>query len=218
MRPFRPDDLPAMYRICLLTGDAGGDATARYQDPDLVGHVFAGPYPAQDPALTFVVEDDEGVAGYLVGTADTEAFRAWTEEHWWPALRERYPVLPDDGVGDRWLVEWIHHPPTEPPPAGHPAHLHIDLLPRLQRQGWGRRLIDAFRRALADRGVQGVGVGFSLRAHPAGDRVAAPGVPADHRGLDDPAHHCLCEAHAPAPPRSARPARPGRHLMYRRYT
>lgn len=182
MRPFRPDDLPAMYRICLLTGYAGGDATARYQDPDLVGHVFAGPYPAADPALTFVVEDDEGVAGYLVGTADTEAFRAWTEEHWWPALRERYPVLPDDGVGDRWLVEWIHHPPTEPPPAGHPAHLHIDLLPRLQRQGWGRRLIDAFRRALADRGVPGLFLEADQRNTNARAFYARLGFVPDERG------------------------------------
>lgn len=63
--------------------------------------------------------------------------------------------------------------------------------------------------ALPDHGVQGVGVGFSLRADPAGDRVAAPGVPADHRRLEEPAHHCFCEAHAPAPSRSAGPARPG---------
>ena len=27
--------------------------------------------------------------------------------------------------------------------AAHPAHLHVDLLPRLQGQGWGRRVVEA---------------------------------------------------------------------------
>ena len=40
--------------------------------------------------------------------------------------------------------------------AAYPAHLHIDLLPRAQRQGWGRRLINALCEALAERGVPGV--------------------------------------------------------------
>ena len=50
----------------------------------------------------------------------------------------------------------MHHPPREPFPADAPAHLHIDLLPRLQRAGWGRRLIGALADELAARGVPGV--------------------------------------------------------------
>ena len=163
MRPFRPDDLAAMYRVCLLTGDAGQDATALYRDPDLVGHVYCGPYPTADPDLTLVVEDDEGVAGYLVGTADTAAFQAWTEEHWWPLLRRRYPLGPDDGSLDHLMTAHIHRPPPDVPPPGHPAHLHIDLLPRLQGQGWGRRLIDAFSELLRERGVPGLHLGVDAR-------------------------------------------------------
>lgn len=155
LRPFHPVDIPALYRVCLLTGDAGGDATALHRDPDLVGHVYVGPYPAADPSLAFVVHDDDGVAGYLIGTADTAAFDAWCEEHWWPALRERYPLRADDGPADRLLLEHVHSPRLEPAPPGHPAHLHINLLPRLQRQGWGRRLIEAFADALRGRGVRG---------------------------------------------------------------
>ena len=43
IRPYRPSDLDELYRICLLTGDAGQDATALYQDPRLLGHIFAAP-------------------------------------------------------------------------------------------------------------------------------------------------------------------------------
>lgn len=156
MRPYRPGDLPAMYHVCLLTGDAGRDATGLYADPDLLAHVYCGPYPTADPSLSLVVVDEVGVGGYVVGTADSVGFAAWQDEHWWPALRERYPLGPDDGTADHRLVEHLHHPPHDEPPAGFPAHLHIDLLPRLQGQGWGRRLIEAFAAALAERGVPGM--------------------------------------------------------------
>ena len=156
LRAYLPGDLPAMSRICLLTGDAGHDATPLYRDPELLAHVYCGPYPTADPSLSVVVADDEGVAGYLVGTADSAAFAAWQDEHWWPALRARYPLGPDDGTADHRLVRLIHHPPHEAAPAGYPAHLHIDLLPRRQGQGWGRRLIEAFATTLAQRGVPGL--------------------------------------------------------------
>jgi ribosomal protein S18 acetylase RimI-like enzyme len=182
IRPFRPDDLAAMYRVCLLTGDAGRDATPLYRDPDLLAHIYCGPYPAADPTLTLVAEDDEGVAGYLVGTADTVAFEAWAERHWWPGLRARYPLGSDDGTADHRLVEHIHHPPVEPPPPGHPAHLHIDLLPRLQGQGWGRRLIEGFAGLLRERGVAGLHLAIDPRNTAAAAFYARVGFVPDEQG------------------------------------
>lgn len=165
MRPFHASDLPGMYRVCLLTGAAGEDATALYGDPDLLAHVYCGPYPVADPGLSLVVVDELGVAGYVVATADTAAFRAWCEEAWWPALRARYaPVAdPGDGTQDHVLRARLHAPDTSPVPAGAPAHLHIDLLPRLQGQGWGRRLIEGLADALRARGVPGVHLGVDVR-------------------------------------------------------
>ena len=47
-------DVPGVYRICLLTGAAGEDATARHTDPDLLGWIEAAAAQAGDPegALT----------------------------------------------------------------------------------------------------------------------------------------------------------------------
>jgi GNAT superfamily N-acetyltransferase len=45
---------------------------------------------------------------------------------------------------------------AEPYGDTYPAHLHIDLLPELQGQGWGRRLIDTLVAALRERGVTGL--------------------------------------------------------------
>lgn len=165
LRPYHPSDLPGMYRVCLLTGDAGKDSTPLYRDPEVLAHVYCGPYPVADPSLTFVVVDDEGVAGYVVGTADTAAFEAWREDAWWPVLRARYPDGgdPGDGTQDHVLRARIHHPDTTPAPAGAPAHLHIDLLPRAQGHGWGRLLIEALARELRARGVPGVHLGVDAR-------------------------------------------------------
>src|SRR5690606_19699698 len=76
LRPVLPADIDALYEICLVTGDAGADASALYTDPRLLGQIYAAPYAALEPAHTLVAEDAEGVAGYLVGTHDTAAFAA----------------------------------------------------------------------------------------------------------------------------------------------
>ncbi len=45
---------------------------------------------------------------------------------------------------------------AEPYGDAYPAHLHIDLLPELQGQGWGRRLIEILIERLRERGVPGL--------------------------------------------------------------
>ncbi|WP_406135273.1 GNAT family N-acetyltransferase [Streptomyces sp. NBC_01089] len=166
IRPFQPFDLPGMYRVCLLTGDSGGDATALYHDPDLLGHVYAGPYPAADPGLTFVASDAHGVVGYVVATADSAAYEKWREVHWYAPLRLRHPESmaddPGDGSRDWQRVAQLHRTPPgdgDPLYESHPAHLHIDILPRGQGAGLGRRLMAAVLDELRARGVPGLHLG-----------------------------------------------------------
>src|SRR5258706_13095644 len=87
IRPYRPADLEALYDICLKTGDSGQDASPLYRDAKLVGHLYAAPYGVLEPTSAFVVEDQAGVGGYIVGAADTAAFAARAEAEWWPKLR-----------------------------------------------------------------------------------------------------------------------------------
>jgi GNAT superfamily N-acetyltransferase len=136
-------DLPGAYRTCLLTGDAGRDATALYRDPDLLGHVFVGPYLAHGRGTQLVPVDDSGSAGYLLSTDDTLAFEAWAEASWWPALRARYP-LQDGETPDAELIRHLHAPPltSEAFARAYPAHLHIDLQERARGSGMGRQLVE----------------------------------------------------------------------------
>lgn len=165
IRTFRPDDLGALYEIAVLTGDAGQDATGVYDDPDLLGHVFVAPYTTHEPGLAFVAADPDGVAGYAVGTRDARALERKLEVGWWPELRRRYPLDPAGDRPDQWLIEWIHRPRSAPAEVSdrYPSEFHIDLLPRCQGHGVGRRIIDTLLEALRQAGSPGVHCGVDER-------------------------------------------------------
>lgn len=162
IRPFRPGDEPALAEICLKTADAGADATGVFADDDLWAEVFVLPYVARHPDLAFVVEtDDDRVAGYVVGTDDTRAFEDWFAAEWWPRFAERWP-LPAGPENTRTRQDgtltyaYGRRAGAEPFGDTYPAHLHIDLLPELRGQGFGRKLIDTLIATLRERGVTGL--------------------------------------------------------------
>ena len=164
IEPAGLHDLPGAYRVCLLTGDAGQDASAIYRDPDLLGHLYVGPYLAQGSGTQLVVVDEAGVCGYLLSADDTVRFEAWAERHWWPRLRARYPLV-DDGSRDAELLRVIHA--SEPTPTRladeYPAHLHIDLLERARGRGLGGELVGLLLAELRHRRVPGVHLSVDAR-------------------------------------------------------
>jgi ribosomal protein S18 acetylase RimI-like enzyme len=170
VRPYRPADIDALYEVCLLTGDGGQDATLLHQDPRLPGHCFAAPYGLFEPSLAFVAEDACGVAGYVLGMLDSQAFEKRLERDWWPGLRARYPEPPPSLGSEEWtpdqrLAHIIHHPFGTPDElaARYPSQLHINLLPRLQARGYGRQMIETVTAAMRDQGSVGVHLHVSLR-------------------------------------------------------
>lgn len=165
VRAYEPADLPALYRICLLTGDAGADATALYADPELLGHYYAAPYAVLEPELCYVLTGDGKVCGYVLGTRDAVEFAGRAEREWFPALRERLPrPREEDLTADAALLRLIHRGfAVAPGFRDHPAELHIDLLPAAQGLGWGRRLIERFCVEVRARGAAGVRLGVSER-------------------------------------------------------
>jgi GNAT superfamily N-acetyltransferase len=158
VRQVCPDDLNALYEIALATGDGGDDASALYRDTRLVGHIYAAPYAVLCPDTVFVACGAEGIGGYIVGTADTRAFEAQLEKAWWPRLRAIYPKSGVGGGLDAKRIKMIHHPACVPDAivARYPAHLHINLLPRLRGCGVGRALMERWLRAVREKGARGV--------------------------------------------------------------
>jgi ribosomal protein S18 acetylase RimI-like enzyme len=163
---YKPEFLPNLYRICLETGDSGKDASAEFTDPELLGAFYAAPYAILEPDLTFVLQDESGVCGYILGTRDSNGYAAWMEREWLPAWRSKHPLTVQAHVSPETLsyqerIIGLIHRGYVPYDCVHeyPAHLHLDLLPRAQGQGWGRALMNTFLNRLRELEVPGVHLG-----------------------------------------------------------
>jgi ribosomal protein S18 acetylase RimI-like enzyme len=177
IRPYRPGDREQIAGICVRTAAGGGDATGVYSDDVLMPEVFALPYLEYAPDLAFVVAEGAGgaegaeagegrVLGYALGVADTGAFIDWYAREWAPGFLARHPSPgPPTGASPAFTEMQLVNAGGDPERMriaeldAYPAHLHIDLLPELQGQGWGRRLIATLLAALAARGVARVHLG-----------------------------------------------------------
>jgi ribosomal protein S18 acetylase RimI-like enzyme len=223
LRRYQPADLDDLYRICLETADSGRDGTALFSHPGLPGDVYAGPYALFEPSLALVAVDGAGVGGYVVGARDSLAFEQLLECEWWPALRARYPeptmdLMRELSVPEQNALHDIHHPwPTDNWLANdYPSHLHINLLPRLQRRGIGRQLIAALISELRDQGSPGLHLLVGRANHRAAGfyrhvgftELPSTGVRVFAMSLRDPAARPACQdgwrgdgAGVPRPPR-----------------
>lgn len=192
LRPALESDHAALEMVCLKTGDSGKDATAREDDPRLLGLIYAVPYQVHSPQYAFIVDGPNGVAGYVFGTLDSAAFYDWAGTVWFPKVAA---TLTDPGKdraawnGSDWARYELHHPRFTYPSALHPypAHGHIDLLPEVQGKGFGRKALEHVMAALKRDGAAGMhlGVGKTNLAAIAFyerlgfARLTGPGTPRD---------------------------------------
>ena len=168
IRPATPADQPGAYHVCLKTGNYGNDGEALYAtDPDALGRIFVGPYLAFEPELSLVLEDEHGICGYALAARDSREFYARYDAEWRPALCARFPPPAGDPSG--WTpvqqVQHVYHHPDffcPEPYDWYPSHLHIDMLPRAQGQGYGRRMIERTLASLVRQGSPGVHLGVSV--------------------------------------------------------
>ncbi|WP_423066782.1 GNAT family N-acetyltransferase [Devosia sp. CN2-171] len=191
LRQAEASDRAAMEMVCLKTGDSGADATAREDDPRLLGLIYAVPYQVFAPEYAFVIDGPNGVCGYVLGAIDSAAYYAWAAREWFPTVAA---TLEDPGPdkakwtrGSDWARYEIHHPQFAYPEALHPypAHGHIDLLAEVQGKGFGRRALEHVMAALGRDGATGMHLGVSPRNRGAlafyeklgFSRLTGPGAP-----------------------------------------
>ncbi|MFH1528196.1 MAG: GNAT family N-acetyltransferase [Bacteroidota bacterium] len=146
IRNNHPCDLTALYRICLKTGNSGKDATVLHSDPEIIGHFYAAPYAVFEPELCFIAAIKDEPFGYIIGTKDSKEFRDKCEKDWFPLLREMYKMPDAEDIShEARIIRLIHAGLiVKDEVKDYPAHLHIDILPELQGQGMGRKLMDTF--------------------------------------------------------------------------
>ena len=166
LRQANDADRPALGMICLQTGDSGNDATAREDDPELIGFLYAVPYQLYQPELAFVVDGPNGVCGYVLGALDSVAFHGTLEAQWYPHLRERIADVGADEAnwaGSDWARHLIHHPEAMLVDLfrAYPSHGHINLLPEAQGRGFGRKAMAQLEVRLEALGSSGLHLGLN---------------------------------------------------------
>ena len=147
IRSYKSADTSAVYEICLKTGNSGQDATHLFSDPLVLGHIYVGPYMEFEPQSVFILEDDQGPCGYIMGVLDSQTYYQWMHSEWLPKIRVNYKK--PTGNLDTWdetekITDLLFHPVSQRLLPDYPAHLHIDLLSRAQGKGQGKLLMDRF--------------------------------------------------------------------------
>lgn len=159
-----PQDIPYLYDISLRTSMPGEDGRDYYNDSYCVGHYFCAPYFFFEPSLCFVaVDKNDKPAGYIVGTSDTTSFNKWMNTSWLPPLRKHYSSNTNyKSTNEERMINRIHRGAQESEwETTYPSHLHINLLPCLQKQGLGKALMETFVEAVKKTNAKGIHLGVS---------------------------------------------------------
>ena len=160
IRPATLDDLNDLYFVALKTGNSGSDATSQFRNDQMLGEVFVGPYVTHASETSNLLSQSGKTVGYGLCVLDTDHFQNLCKMHWWPQLQLKYAELKQFSE-DEWLVREIFSPTPSPSEVlkDFPSHGHIDLLPQVQGQGWGRKMMEQMENQLKNLGSPG----FHLR-------------------------------------------------------
>lgn len=163
VRKFHEDDRSGLYHVCLATGDSGASALHLYNQKEMLGEIYVGPYLSFQPELSFTLIQD-GVAGYALAALDTRSFEETLGKEWWPAILEKYNNRSPENFNEREkdLFGYIQNPPlrSEKVINDYPSHLHIDLLEKAQGRGIGKAMMLLVLQTLTEQGSKGVHLGM----------------------------------------------------------
>ncbi|RXM99512.1 Protein O-GlcNAcase [Acipenser ruthenus] len=94
IRPYFPEDEPAVYKICREMYNEDIEGVPFPEQPDLIGDRLVGGFLTLSPDYGFVLEDNEGICGYALGTVDVKPFVKKCKMSWIPSMQEKY-IKPD---------------------------------------------------------------------------------------------------------------------------
>ena len=166
IRSYKSADTSAAYEICLKTGNSGQDATHLFSDPLVLGHIYVGPYMEFEPQSVFILEDDQGPCGYIMGVLDSQKYYQWMHSEWLSKIRVDYKK--PTGDPDTWnetekITNLLFHPVSQRLLPAFPSHLHIDLLLQAQGKGQGKLMMDRFIDYLRYNKISGVHLELSSK-------------------------------------------------------
>ncbi|XP_039631197.1 protein O-GlcNAcase [Polypterus senegalus] len=90
IRPYFPKDEASVYKICGEMYNEGMEDIPFCEQPDLIGDKLIGGLLTLSPDYGFVLEDDDGICGYALGTVDVKPFVKKCKVSWFPVMQEKY--------------------------------------------------------------------------------------------------------------------------------
>ena len=166
VRKFQEEDRSGLYHVCLATGDSGANALDLYNQKEMLGEIYVGPYLTFQPDLSFTLIQD-GVAGYALAALDTSSFENILRNEWWPLILEKYNGRSPENFNEREknLYSYIQNPPLRSKEviSQYPSHLHIDLLEKAQGRGVGKAMMLLVLETLREQGSEGVHLGMGAQ-------------------------------------------------------
>ncbi|TWW63346.1 protein O-GlcNAcase isoform X1 [Takifugu flavidus] len=157
IRPYHGKDKVELYRMVrqFHLRTQGGHETST-SHPDIIGDRCLGPCLALCPEYGFILEDELGVCGCVLGVLDVRSFAKRCQASWIPAMRDKYP--PKSG-NTQDLIQLMEEDQGEYPDSllyHFPSQLRLDALPELVDISVSRTLLATLLTALKANGSQGV--------------------------------------------------------------
>lgn len=161
IRPYHSKDKVELYRMVRqlhLRTQGGQESTAAH--PDVIGDRCLGPCLALCPEYSFILEDELGVCGCVLGILDVRSFAKRCQASWLPAMRDKYPPKGGNAHSNTQdLIQLMEEDQGEYPDSllyHFPSQLRLDALPELVDISVSRTLLTALLTALKANGSQGV--------------------------------------------------------------
>ncbi|XP_061412140.1 protein O-GlcNAcase-like isoform X2 [Lethenteron reissneri] len=163
IRPYLPQDEAAAYKVCRETYADGLDGTQLFPDnPDLIGDRLVGSLLSLSPEYCFVLEDEEGVCGYALGSVDAKSFFSRCEVAWLPAMQDKYTrpaATGDDALSLSLEVMLSFHEEARVPPetlvSRFPSLVRVDIHSRVTDPSVAKSMMGCLLSSLKANGSQG---------------------------------------------------------------
>lgn len=146
IRAYKQKDHEKVRDICLATSTIEG------MDREMLALLYADYYTEIEPQNVFILADDKDEAvGYILSAENYKNFIRVYKEKYLDRVKALSKKSAFEMKNDFMLMRLVGKI--------YPGHLHIDILPEVQRGGWGHKLMDILLTHLKEKGVKGVHLG-----------------------------------------------------------
>lgn len=158
IRRYEPRDRDSVRKLCCDTGYLGKPIDPVFQDRELFADYLTRYYTDWEPEASFVVEQNQEVKGYLLGSRRPflqQTFSLWHNVSLFVKGMLRYKNY---NRATRDFIGWVLRNSWREVPAAprRTAHFHFNLLPEVQSIAGTRQLLGAYFDFLREKGEKQV--------------------------------------------------------------